>query len=204
MKKLLTFALVIALVFALAFSVNATELETPEETPDINDSVTVSETEEKGIIDTIMNSTVWGSIFAFVTMAGGVLIFVSKKFGGIATLIKSKADTKTILDGVNGAITDTMTEIKTKISQTEEQLAQAQEDNKTLLAILSMYIMNDTRYNANAKAEIMKYITGIKAVSGTVAEICAEVTKDIEKSKEGEIKEETPALDTIINSIALD
>lgn len=200
MKKILTFALVIALVFTFALCANAEEIAEPT---DINDSITITADEERGIIDTIMNSTVWGSIVAFVTMAGGVLIFVSKKFGGIATLIKSKADTKTILDGVNGAITETMAEIKTKLAETEQKLAETQESEKTLLAILTMYIMNDSKYNANAKAEIMKYITGIKQFVGTVAEICEEATEAIERANEGEVKEKTPALDVIVSGISL-
>lgn len=200
MKKLLTFALVIALVFTFALCANA---EGIVESTDINDTITVTADEEKGIIDTIMNSTVWGSIAAFVTMAGGVLIFVSKKFGGIASLIKSKADAKTILDGVNGAITETMAEIKTKLAETEQKLAETQDSEKTLLAILTMYIMNDSKYNANAKAEIMKYITGIKQFTGTVAEICEEATEAIERANEGEVKEETPALDVIVSGISL-
>ena len=201
MKKLLTFALVIALVFALSLCANAEEITEPT---DINDSVTVTEAEEKGIIDTIMNSTVWASITIFVTMASSVIVFVSKKLRGIATLIKSKADNKTILDGFNDAITDTMAEIKAKLAETEQRLAETQESEKTLLAILSMYIMNDSKYNTNAKAEIMKYITGIKGFSGTIAEICEEATEAIERANEAEVKEPTPALDAITSTISLD
>ena len=203
MKKLLTFALVIALVFALAFSVHATELETPEETPDINDSVTVSETEEKGIIDTIMNSTVWASIGSFVLMAGGVLIYVSKKFGGLIALVRNKADDTTIKAYITESKSN-FNELSEKIANSEKTDAETQDAIKNIMAILSMYIMNDSKYNANAKAEIMKYITGIKEFTGTVAEICEKATEEITKANEAEIKEETPALDSIVNGIALD
>lgn len=193
MKRIITFAFALILVFALSF--NALAEEIPTETPDINEEITVTEAEEKGIIDTLMNSTVWISIGSYVSLAFGIVIFVHKKFGTIAQMIRNKAE----VNDIKGAIKETVAELKTQLEETQLKLATAQENEKKLTTILCMYIMNDTKYNPNAKAEIMKYISGIKDFSGTVLEICNEATAEIQKMNDAEEKEQTPTLDEIVS-----
>lgn len=198
MKRIITFTLALVCIFALAITTFATEIE--ETTPNINEEITVTEQEKQGIIDTLMNSTIWVSIGSFVSLALGILVFIKKKLGSIVTLIHSKADAITVIDGVSGAIKDTYAEIEKQLKQTQSKQSAMEENEKKLTTILCMYIMNDSRFNPNAKAEIMKYITGIKEFSGTVAEICEEATEEIKKLNEAEIKDDTPALDEILNA----
>ena len=193
MKKTLTFVFALILILSLSIVAFAEE-------------ITVTEEQGATIIDTIMNSTVWVSVGLFIATAFGLIVFVHKKIGSISSLIgsilsliKSKADTKTILDGVNSATSDTLTEIQSKFSEIETKLNQAQENEKTLIALLSMYIMNDTKYNSTAKAEIMKYITGIKQFTGSISEICDKASEAIAEAQKAEIKEETPTLDAIVS-----
>ena len=198
MKRI--FALIIAIIAILVFTYSVCAEELTTDAPDINEEITVSAEDEKGIIDTIMNSTVWGSIASFVVMAGGIVIFVWKKFGTVIAMLKgNKADTSTVLNSVKGAIDDTFAEIQKKLTETQTKLDETEENNKKLTAILCMYIANDTKYNPTAKAEIMKYTSGIKKFAGTVEEICADAHKAISEAQANEPKQETPALDAIIN-----
>lgn len=201
MKKILTFTLALIFMFAFALTICADEVVTDEPVtvaPDINEEITVTEEEQKGIIDTLMNSTVWVSIGTYVSLALGILVFIHKKFGSVVAMIKSKADAQTVVNGVNGALKETFAEIEKQLKETQIKLATTEENEKKLTTILCMYIMND-KFNPNAKAEIMKYITGIKEFTGTVAEICEEASQEIARLDEADIKEETPALDQIVN-----
>lgn len=199
MKRLIICAFVI--IFTLVFALNICASETAVQSNDINEQVTVTDQEQQGIIDTIMNSTIWVSIGTYASLALGILVFVHKKFGSISSLIKSKADTETVIKGVSAIVEDSIAEIRAQLAESQTKLASAEDNEKKLTTILCMYIMNDTRYNANAKAEIMKYISGIKSFSGSVIEICETATAEIEKLNEAEQKESTPVLDEILSEV---
>lgn len=193
MKKII--ALVIAIIAILTFTYTVCAEET-----DVNEQITVTEEQEKGIIDAIINSTVWGSLISYALMAGGIVVFVYKKFGSVIALVKSgKADTTTVLNGVKNAIDESFEKIQTELASTKVKLAETEENEKKLTAILCMYIANDTRYNPTAKAEIMKYTSGIKGFAGTVEQICNEAQKAIEEAQKNEVKIETPVLDEIVS-----
>lgn len=200
MKRI--FALVIAIIAILTFTYSVCAEELTSDAPDINEVITVTEEEEQGIIDMIMNSTAWGSIASFFIMAGGIVIFVWKKFGSVIALIKGgKADTNTVLNSMKGAIDASFAEVQKKLTETQTKLDETEENNKKLTAILCMYIANDTRYNPTAKAEIMKYTSGIKKFAGTVEEICADAHKAISEAQANEPKQDTPALDAIVSEV---
>jgi hypothetical protein len=205
MKRIIAFVIATLAILTLTLYVGASEITTTETTTeeafDVNKDVTVTAEEEKGIIDTIMNSTVWASIASFLVMASGVVVVICKKFGSITTLIKGKADTATILNGVEKAIGESYAEIKNQLESTQKDLAETKEDNKKLTAIICMYIANDTRYNPTAKAEIMKYTSGIKQMAGTVEEICNTAQRAIAEAEASEVKESTPALDAITSEV---
>lgn len=193
MKKII--ALVIAIIATLTFTYTVCAEEM-----DVNEQITVTEEQEQGIIDTLMNSTVWGSIISYAVTAGAIVIFVYKKFGSVIALVKSgKADTTAVLNSVKGAIDESFEKIQTELASTKTKLAETEENEKKLTAILCMYIANDTRYNPTAKAEIMKYTSGIKSFAGTVEQICTEAQKAIEEAQKNEVKVETPALDEIVS-----
>ena len=63
--------------------------------------------------------------------------------------------------------------------------------------ILSIFISN-AKINANARAEIMQYITEIKDISGTVAEVVEKANKAIQEANAVEEKQPTPVLDEIM------
>lgn len=198
MKRI--FALIIAIIAILVFTYSVCAEELTTDTPDINEVITVTEEEEQGIIDMIMNSTAWGSIASFFIMAGGIVIFVYKKFGSVIALIKGgKADTNTVLNSMKGAIDASFAEVQKQLDEARNRAETSEENNKKLTALLCMYIANDTRYNPTAKAEIMKYTSGIKSFTGTITEICDEAQKAIKEAEANEPKQDTPALDAIIN-----
>lgn len=199
MKKII--ALVITIIAILTFTCSVYAEEITETAPDINEQITVTEEEEKGIIDTLMNSTVWASIGSYVAMALSVIIVIYKKFGGVSDLIKSKADNATVLSGVKSVVNDAFSEVQKQLAETKNKLAATEENEKKLATILSLYIMN-AKINSNAKAEIMQYVNGIKDINGSISEICDTVAKAIEEADKAEEKIETPALDAVVSEVS--
>lgn len=135
-----------------------------------------------GWIDKITDSTMWVNVGTSLLAALGTIAFVISKFGALTELLKGKADGTTIL----GAIKDSAKETNDKFSKNLESLNKkldSYEDNeKKLWAILTIF-MTHAKISSAAKGEIMELLTGIKDMSGSIAEIVEKASCAIEKAE---------------------
>lgn len=150
-------------------------------------------------IDGITNSALWASIGSVLLTAVGVIALLKKKLGGIAELIKGKADTVTIVNATANAYAEIAGKVDKELLPELEAL---RKENKQLLDIFSVFVAN-VRMNDAAKSEILQIIAGVKEYKGSTAEIVEKVTAKIEEKKATEPKEETPALDAIKEDIVV-
>ena len=224
MKKILSCILVFftMITIAVPFKIYAEEVnsdEVSETFPDID--VTAPETTENsdqssdnsdssiippdsessldGKFDT--NTEAWGMI---VTVIGVVLsiftcvgIFV-KKFGSVIALIKNKADSAQVASALKNASSEVIDAVQAKYDQITSQLKQSQENEKLLITVISIFMAN-VKINPSAKAEILKYLAGIKDCAGEAIDIVEEATAAIEKATAAAEEEApaTPVLDKI-------
>ena len=203
MKKIIFVILTILLVFALTASVMATETADT----DIQDEQTV--TEESGensyldsLIDKISTSSFWVTVASFLTAIVSIIAVLKKHFGNISNLIRTKASAEELKTALGDAKTEIAAEYKNSLANIENQIKDEQDNIKKLSVILSIFISN-AKINANARAEILQYITEIKDISGTVAEVVEKANKAIEEANAVEEKQPTPVLDEIVKETQL-
>lgn len=224
MKKILSCILVFTMItIAVPFKIYAVEVnsdEISETSPDID--VTVPETPENsdqssdnsdssiitppdsesssdGKFDTNTEAlgmivTVIGVVLSIFTCVG---IFV-KKFGSVIALIKNKADSAQVASALKNASSEVIDAVQAKYDQITSQLKQSQENEKLLITVISIFMAN-VKINPSAKAEILKYLAGIKDCAGEVIDIVEEATAAIEKATAAAEEEApaTPVLDKI-------
>ena len=138
--------------------------------------------------------TVIGVVVSLFTCVG---IFV-KKFGSVIALIKNKADSAQVASALKNASADVIDAVQMKYDQITAQLKQSQDNEKLLITVISIFMAN-VRINPSAKAEILKYLSGIKDCAGDVIDIVEEATAAIEKATAAAEEEapETPVIDKI-------
>lgn len=152
----------------------------------------------ESMLEKVTNSTFWTTTGTVLAAVVGMLAMLKKHFGTISTLIAGKADTKAINEALKKATTEISSEFIGRISELEAKLSEADNDEKKLMAMFTIFVSN-ANINSNAKAEIMKYLTGIKDISGRVVDVVETANKIITEANAAEEKLPTPALDTIIS-----
>ena len=206
MKKIIALALVIFIfMFVFVMGVSATEIDssaTPEteiqETTETS-QLDVQETQES-MIKTILNTVNWASILAFVASSAGTIIFVIRSMFSIKNLVTEKASTKDVKEEIKSAKDETK-ELEKKIDKRFDE-----SDNKidVLYNIIVLFIMN-SKLNQNAKNEILKYATKFKDYGAKAEDVVETAQTIIDALNDAEEKEETPALDAIVEQgIVLD
>lgn len=152
----------------------------------------------ESMLEKVTNSTFWTTTGTVLAAVVGMLAMLKKHFGTISTLIAGKADTKAINEALKKATTEISSEFIGRISELEAKLSEADNDEKKLMAMFTIFVSN-ANINSNAKAEIMKYLTGIKDISGKIVDVVETANKIITEANAAEEKLPTPALDTIIS-----
>ena len=204
MKKIIFVILtIIVLVFALTASVAATETADT----DIQDEQTVTEASGENsyldsLIDKISTSSFWVTVASFLTAIVSIIAVLKKHFGNISNLIRTKASAEELKTALGDAKTEIAAEYKNSLASIENQIKDEQDNIKKLSVILSIFISN-AKINANARAEILQYITEIKDISGTVAEVVEKANRAIEEANAVEEKQPTPVLDEIVKETQL-
>ena len=199
MKKIIFVILtIIILVFALTASVAATETADT----DIQDEQTATEANGENsyldsLIDKVTTSSFWVTVASFLTAIVSIIAVLKKHFGNISNLIRTKASAEELKTALGDAKTEIAAEYKNSLASIENQIKDEQDNIKKLSVILSIFISN-AKINANARAEILQYITEIKDISGTVAEVVEKANKAIEEANAVEEKQPTPVLDEIV------
>ena len=199
MKKIIFVILtIIILVFALTASVAATETADTG----IQDEQTVTEGSGENsyldsLIDKVTTSSFWVTVASFLTAIVSIIAVLKKHFGNISNLIRTKASAEELKTALGDAKTEIAAEYKNSLANIENQIKDEQDNIKKLSVILSIFISN-AKINANARAEILQYITEIKDISGTVAEVVEKANKAIEEANAVEEKQPTPVLDEIV------
>lgn len=149
------------------------------------------------MLEGLTNSTFWTTMGTVLLSVIGMLAMFKKHFGNISTLISGKAETSEINKALKGATEEMSAEFRKKISELEAKLAEADNDEKKLMAMFTIFVSN-ANINPNAKAEIMKYLTGIKDISGKIVDVVETANKMIEDANAVEEKIPTPALNSIV------
>ena len=208
MKKLFFVLCSVSLIFALCSTfVFATSENTPDVvTGEIDNLTEVGESETadtdtaetfySGWIDKITDSTLWINIGTVALACIAIIGTVASKFKSILDLISKKADSNTVINTVKDSVEEIRASFKEELRNIKEEISVTESNEETLLAILTIFITN-AKINANAKAEIMNYITGIKRLEGSVEEIVKKANETIATANEAEEKTPTPALDEL-------
>jgi hypothetical protein len=195
MKKLIAKFLILMLCAMLGVGVFATD---PTTVPPPDTSVAVTDsTNFDALLEGLTNSTFWTTTGTVLLSVIGMLAMFKKHFGNISTLISGKAETSEINKALKGATEEMSAEFCKKISELEAKLAEADNDEKKLMAMFTIFVSN-ANINPNAKAEIMKYLTGIKDISGKIVDVVETANKMIEDANAVEEKIPTPALNSIV------
>lgn len=154
-------------------------------------------------IDIITNSTFISTLATVLTGISAIVIFFVRGINSIKSLIHSKADAQTVTETVNQGVKDiadnfslTVKELNAKLETVEKALESEKDNSKQLAVILSTFILH-TKIGTSAKAEILKYINGLKDYTGSATEIIEELEEAIEQAEKEEEKIETPALDKV-------
>ena len=216
MKKVFIFFMVI---LALCMPIYAEETTVEEVTTTVEETATETlvETtidnpdkieEDKATVDSfidkISSSTIWITVASIGGGAIAIITYVTKKFGHLLELIKTKADTKTIVAELKKGTEEVSDMFLENVESIKARLTTAEDNNKILMTVLSLFMVS-TKISTPAKTEILKYLNGIKTVSGDIHEEVDKAIKVIEKAEALEEKVETPVLDklTEVTSIAL-
>lgn len=177
-------------------TVEETTTETTIDNPDkIEDEATVD-----NFIDKISTSTLWINVVAVAGSALAVIGMVSKKFGTIIALVKSKADASTIKKELDTSLKETFEKFYNEFVSIKERLEQSESNEKALTTALSIFMVN-AKISNSAKSEILKYMHGIKTVSGNVSEEIDKAIKIIEKAEAEEEKPDTSTLDKLTEDV---
>lgn len=199
MKKFIARFLVLTLCALLGIGVFAAEPEPSLDlsTGDVNAITITDESDFDAMIDGLMNSTLWTTIGTVAVAVIACVATFRKYFGFITDLISKKADEKTINNALKQASTELSDVFNQKLADIDVRLKDTDNNEKILTTILTIFMTN-ANINPNAKAEIMQYLTGIKDMNASVAEIVEKANQIIKEANEAEVKEPTPALDSIV------
>lgn len=199
MKKFIARFLVLTLCALLGIGVFAAEPEPSLDlsTGDVNAITITDESDFDAMIDGLMNSTLWTTIGTVAVAVIACVATFRKYFGFITDLISKKADEKTINNALKQASTEISDVFNQKLADIDVRLKDTDNNEKILTTILTIFMTN-ANINPNAKAEIMQYLTGIKDMNASVAEIVEKANQIIKEANEAEVKEPTPALDSIV------
>jgi hypothetical protein len=177
-------------------TVDETTTEIAIDNPDkIEDEATVD-----NFIEKISTSTLWINVVAIAGSALAVIGMVSKKFGTIIALVRSKADASTIKKELDTSLKETFEKFYKEFVSIKERLEQSESNEKALSTALSIFMVN-AKISNSAKSEILKYMHGIKTVSGNVSEEIDKAIKIIEKAEAEEEKPVTPVLDKLTEDV---
>lgn len=199
MKKFIVRFLVLTLCAMLGIGVFATEPEPSLDlsTGDVNAITITDESDFNAVIDGLMNSTFWTTTGMVAAAVIACVATFRKYFGFITELVSKKADEKAINNALKQASSDLSNTFNEKLTDIETRLGNTDNNEKILTTILTIFMTN-ANINPNAKAEIMQYLTGIKDVNASVEEIVEKANQIIKEANEAEVKEPTPALDSIV------
>ena len=202
MKKLYARFIILVLCAILGVGVYATDPTTvpPDTTIEVSTDTEIVVTDDSSFdefLDGLMNSTFWTTTGMVAAAVIACVATFRKYFGFISDLISKKADEKAISAALKEATENMTKAFNSKLSDIEGRLTDTDSNEKIITTILTIFMTN-ANINPNAKAEIMKYLTGIKDISGRVEEIVETANKIIEEANAAEVKAPTPALDSIV------
>lgn len=203
MKKLYARFIILVLCALLGVGVYATDNTTtvpPDTTIEVSTDTEIVVTDDSSFdefLDGLMNSTFWTTTGMVAAAVIACVATFRKYFGFISDLISKKADEKAISAALKEATENMTKAFNSKLSDIEGRLTDTDSNEKIITTILTIFMTN-ANINPNAKAEIMKYLTGIKDISGRVEEIVETANKIIEEANAAEVKAPTPALDSIV------
>ena len=194
MKKFIVRFLVLTLCTMLGIGVFAAE---PSPELPSGEIVVTDESSFDDMVEAFTNSTFWTTTGMVLTAVIGCVATFRKSFGVITDLISKKADEKTISAALRQTSTELSEVFNQRLADIDVRLRDTDNNEKILTTILTIFMTN-ANINPNAKAEIMQYLTGIKDINASVAEIVDTANKIIKEANEAEVKEPTPALDSIV------
>lgn len=210
MKKLFITLVLVAVVCSLfCLCAYATDIESetiPETTTEPSNVEENTQALVDVAIDVITNSTFISTLITVLTGVGGIVIFFIRGFNSIKSVINKKVDVKTLNETANKIVVDmaetfekTSKDLNKSIEILQGELATEKENAKQLSVLLSTFILH-SKIGTSAKAEMLKYINGLKEYNGTAVEIIEGIEEAIAQAEKEEEKIETPALDRVINA----
>lgn len=197
MKKLISRFLVLLLCAMLGIGVYANE-SSPVIEGNTTEITITDESSFDDLLEGLTNSTFWTTTGMILLAVISCVATFRKRFGFIADLISKKADEKAISAALKQTSTELSEVFNARLADVEVRLKDTDSNEKILITILTIFMTN-ANINPNAKAEIMQYLAGIKDINASVAEMVETANKIIQEANEAEVKEPTPALDSIVS-----
>ena len=198
MKKIISRFLVLMLCAMFGLGVYATESDPVVIEGNTTEITVTDESSFTELLEGFTTSTFWTTTGMVLTAVIGCIATFRKNFGSLETLVKNKADAKAISEALKASSTELSATFNNKLTEIETRLNTTDGNEKILITILTIFMTN-ANINPNAKAEIMQYLSGIKDMNASVAEMVEAANKIIQEANEAELKEPTPALDSIVN-----
>ena len=185
--------------------------ETPTDTPE--DTGKLATTAKEGIIDQILaivtNAEIWAKIGATTLGVLALIVTIRSTLNKITTGIVALRDLirgNATKEESEKIIKDSFTEVKAVYEEKHAELTDkynqllTKYDKQT--AVLSLMVLQLVK-SPNARTHIMSLITDTKELGGEVMDIVTDIEKIIEEEDAAEPKPDTPALDSIAESVAL-
>lgn len=207
MKKLFITLVLVAVVCSLFCMCSyATDVE-PETIPETTEEPSTVEENTQALVDNaidiITNSAFISTLITVLTGVGGIVIFFIRGFNSIKAMVNKKVDAKTLNETANKIVVDmagtfekTSKDLNKSIEALQNELATEKDNAKQLAVLLSTFILH-SKIGTSAKAEMLKYINGLKEYNGTTVEIIEGIEEAIAQAEKEEEKIETPALDRV-------
>lgn len=206
----ITFTIICAILLSLNIVILAEENQEPLPTESVSQEVqTDSSPDETNKIDALINgvtsSTFWVTTVSILISVGGAIALFKKSFDKILHILQSLvtgnkdlATFKHISDQLGDVVQDVKAEFSEKQKETNANISAMLDNYKLMLTCFTIFI-ESAKINPNAKSEIMKYLTGIKEVSGDVIETVSSALEAIKAADEVEPVIETPKTDAALS-----
>lgn len=196
------------------------EITAPDDTtdttlPDTTETPEITvESEEKAfyaeLVDALTNGANWAKFGGILATVLAALAVIGKYASGIKTLVggvknmvegkASKEDTEKLVKSEGEKI---VSAVLTAVDDTKQKQAELEQKYDTQTAILTLVTLQLVK-SPYARTEIMKLLSAADMQGKNVSEIVGIIENEIKAAEEAEEKPETPALDSIIESVGTD
>ena len=196
------------------------EITAPDDTtdttlPDTTETPEITvEGEEKAfyaeLVDALTNGANWAKFGGILATVLAVLAVIVKNLSGLKSIVEgvknlvegkaSKEDTEKLVKNEGEKIVAATLSAINDTKQKQAELEQKYDQQTAILTLVTLQLVK----SPYARTEIMKLISTADMQGKNVSEIVDIIEKEIKAAEDAEEKPETPALDSILESVGTD